>query len=87
MSRAHRIVLGIAAAVLCVAVGPAPGNCTEDDGQKPEARAKDQHSKVVLKPNAAGTSFDFETEQMQGKIRAYGAYHGVASLVDRRTGK
>ncbi|MBI3467925.1 MAG: hypothetical protein HY000_33375 [Planctomycetes bacterium] len=87
MSRAHRIVLGIAAAALYIAVGPAPGNCTEQDGNKSEAQAKKQTRKVALKPNSAGTSFDFETEQMQGTIRAEGAYHGVASLVDRRTGK
>ena len=87
MIRSHWIVPGIAVAVLCAAPGLAPGNCSEEDGQKPEARAKDQHKKLALKPNSAGTSFDFETEQMQGTIRTEGAYHGVASLVDRRTGK
>jgi hypothetical protein len=42
---------------------------------------------VKLKPSDEANSFDFETEQMKGTIRADGAYHGLSSLVDRRTGK
>jgi hypothetical protein len=65
-------------------IGAVGLNGTEPTAAKDHDQADE---KVPLKPNAARTSFDFETEQMQGTIRADGAYHGVASLVDRRTGK
>ena len=42
---------------------------------------------VVLTPNDSQTSFDFETEQIQGTIRVDGAYHGVTRLVDKQTGR
>jgi hypothetical protein len=41
----------------------------------------------MLVPADNGTSFDFETPDLQGTIRTDGPYHGVSRLVDKRTGK
>ncbi len=51
------------------------------------AAADDAPEPVVLVPNDTGTSFDFETEHIQGTIRLDDAYHGVTRLVDKRTGR
>lgn len=76
--------------LVCVLLGATTlGLCAQpQQTATPLAPVQDiQRKKVTLKPSSAAHSFDFETEQMQGTIRADGAYHGVASLVDRRTGR
>jgi hypothetical protein len=43
--------------------------------------------KANLKLIAGGNCFEFATTQVRGEIRADGAYHGVAQLVDVATGR
>ena len=42
---------------------------------------------ALLSPDADNTSFDFETDRIQGTIRTDGAYHGITRLVDKQTGR
>jgi hypothetical protein len=60
-------------------------------GAAPNPAAASNHDQpdrqVVLVPNDTGTSFDFETDRIQGTIRLDGAYHGVTRLIDKRTGR
>ena len=40
-----------------------------------------------LKPDPTTGAFAFKTDVMAGRIEPAGAYHGVSSLVDTRTGR
>jgi len=42
---------------------------------------------AAIQADETGAGFDFQTEEIDGAIRLEGAYHGVARLVDRRTGR
>jgi hypothetical protein len=41
----------------------------------------------AFRPNADGVTFQFSTSRIEGTLRTDGAYHGVARLVDKRTGR
>ena len=43
-------------------------------------------AKTILAPTEEKDRFDYETDRMRGTISLDGAYHGVARLVDKRTG-
>jgi hypothetical protein len=52
----------------------------------PDAFARELGASGRFRPGAAGT-FDFQTERIAGTLRVDGPYHGLARLVDRRTGR